>query len=654
MKDRAVASAAQMHGPAEGHSAYRPDIDGLRALSVIVVILFHAGIPGFTGGFVGVDVFFVVSGFLITRLLLDRPAQPLWTRLRQFYLRRARRILPALFVVVWASALGAWLLFAPVELVGFGHFVAACAAMLANVAAWNSGGYFDTPWATTPLLHLWSIAVEEQFYLLFPLLFIFVQRRVAARWRAPLIGAAALASFAACVWASYAHPSANYYAAPTRAWELLLGSLLALGAVPVPGRRLIRDLVAGLALAALIAACLVFDSRTRYPGLYTLAPALATAALIVTAGAPSNVNRALTFGPLVFVGLISYSLYLWHVPVLTLFGYYNIVPVTVPQKIALLAAIGVLAAASWRFVEQPVRARQLIHDNTAFACIAVGCSAVTLAGGLVVARSDGYFARFPPDVQRIFEPAKLFATSGTPCMGLSLMGIEAGALCRSGVPQSTSRILLWGDSHAWALLPAVEHIATQRGAQVLFAAWPGCHPLVGMDGEKPGEFMQAHCAAFNAAMLRAAKRVRPDYIVLDAYWTLTAYPVSDANGIARALVALAQQVGEGTRICVVHGAPLYPFSIPNAMATARRRGIDAAAFMLPRATALRQQASFDAAFHEVAAGGMVRAFDPKSVLCASATCRFQTADGLPLYRDSNHLSVTGALELAPALDKCLR
>jgi peptidoglycan/LPS O-acetylase OafA/YrhL len=306
MKAYEFARAAQMHGAAGGRAAYRPDIDGLRALSVMAVILFHAGIPGVTGGFVGVDVFFVISGFLITRLLLEHAERSPWAQLREFYQRRARRILPALFVVIWASAAGAWLLFAPAELTGFGHFVAACAAMLANVAAWNSGGYFDTPWATTPLLHLWSIAVEEQFYLLFPLLFIFMQRLLPARWRVPLIGAAALASLTACVWASYAHPAANYYAAPTRAWELLAGSLLALGAVPVPARRALCDLIAWLALATLLTACLVFDSRTRYPGLHTLAPALATAALIVTGGAASSANRALAFGPLVFAGLLSY------------------------------------------------------------------------------------------------------------------------------------------------------------------------------------------------------------------------------------------------------------------------------------------------------------------------------------------------------------
>jgi peptidoglycan/LPS O-acetylase OafA/YrhL len=650
MSTLALARATPVHAACAHRADYRPDIDGLRALSVVAVILFHARLPGIGGGFVGVDVFFVISGFLITRLLLERPERPTWTRLREFYLRRARRILPALLVVLWASALGAWLLFAPVELIGFGHFVAASAAMLANLAAWRSGGYFDTPWATTPLLHLWSIAVVEQFYLLFPLLLMVLQRRLAPRWRVALVAAAALLSLALCIWASYARPAANYYAAPTRAWELLVGSLLALGVVPPPGRAL-REPLAWLALLLLAGACLLLDGGSRYPGWRALIPTLATAILIVTGG--SRINRALACGPLVFVGLISYSLYLWHVPVLTLSGYYNVVPLSAAQIAMLLPVIGLLATLTWLCVERPVRLRRWLGRNAVFVWSAAACSALTVAGGLALAHSDGYPQRFPAEVRPVFDASKLFGVSGTRCMGLKPVAVDAGRLCRSGAADGARTIMLWGDSHAWALLPAVEEIASKRGAQVWFAAWPACRPLPDLPSSLPAE-SQANCAAFNAAMVRAARRLAPEVIVLDAYW-MFGDAGADPARIARGVATLLGEVGGSARACVVHGVPVYDASVPDAMSVARLRGLATADLLaLPRVAALRQQRAFDAAFSGLAARGAIRAFDPKSALCAAASCRLETEDGLPLYRDGNHLSVTGALALAPELDTCLR
>ena len=646
-------SAAEIPG-----AAYRPDIDGLRAVSVLAVILFHSGFGVASGGYVGVDVFFVISGFLITRLLLEKPGISIGARLREFYLRRGRRILPALFVVIWASALAAWVLFSPRELTGFGRFVAACAAMLANIPAWHAGGYFDTPWAATPLLHLWSIAVEEQFYVFFPLALLFVQRRLPANWRVPVIGAAAATSLALCVWASYTHPAANYYAAPTRAWELLAGALLALGAVPRPASRLLAESLAVLALLAIVAACAWYDSRTRYPGIFTLVPAIATAILIVTgSGRPAGVNRLLSFGPLVFIGLISYSLYLWHVPVLTLFGYFNIVPANFPQKLGLLALIAGLAIASWAWVERPVRSRRFLHGNSGFAWTAVVCSVGTIAGGLVLAHSDGYPRRFPQEVQRILDNDRLFGVSGTGCMGLTPASIDADALCSSGASGVTrATVMLWGDSHAWALLPAVEQIAASRDARLLFAAWPGCRPLPGVDNELLPGSSQARCADFNAAMLRAVRRLRPDVLVLHAQWMHGATPGVRAGEVERGLRDLAREAGSAVRaICVVQGVPRYPFSVPNALAVAHMRGLDPGFYVLTRAEVMRQQSAVDEPIRASAADGLLRAVDPKLVFCGErGSCRYRGDDGLPYYRDDNHLSVSGALLLAPSLDTCVR
>ena len=213
------------------HLPYRPDIDGLRAVAVVAVILCHAGVPFMRGGFAGVDVFFVISGFLITQLLVPATRDHSWRALGEFFLRRARRILPALLVMMLVVTLAAAVLFVPAELAGYGYYLKIASVMLANVAGWRGGNYFDAMASQLPLLHLWSLGIEEQFYLLYPPLLWFLVRKWKGAW--PLVLAALLIfSFLINVWAVRKMPSAAFYLLPFRAWELLLGALLASSLVP--------------------------------------------------------------------------------------------------------------------------------------------------------------------------------------------------------------------------------------------------------------------------------------------------------------------------------------------------------------------------------------------------------------------------------------
>ncbi|HWG75763.1 MAG TPA: acyltransferase [Steroidobacteraceae bacterium] len=330
-------------------NTYRADIDGLRAISILAVVLFHAHVPGFDGGFVGVDIFFVISGYLITGILIAPRGGSIGRRLKEFYLRRCRRILPALLFLLAVTTALAMLLLSAKQLNTYGRYLGFTTVLLGNIAAWT-----DRSPGWPPLVHLWTIAVEEQFYLLYPLLLFGIGRSGSGRL-VPLLGVFAAASFLLCLWASYFAPTANVFLAPTRGWELLLGGLIALGVAPVRGK-VACELLSALSLVVILLCVHCYSSRTRYPGVYALLPCFSAGTLILCAREHSTwVSKALSLRPVVFIGLISYSLYLWHVPILVLFGYRSGSPPTALRTAVLLLASVLVAVASWRFVEQPFR-----------------------------------------------------------------------------------------------------------------------------------------------------------------------------------------------------------------------------------------------------------------------------------------------------------
>lgn len=278
---------------------YRKDIDGLRAIAVLAVILYHAEIPGFGGGYVGVDVFFVISGYLITQLLAVSAEKPLRSQLKDFYLRRARRILPALFVTCLIVAVAAAAIFLPWDLATFGRYLAATPVFLTNVAAWaTGGGYFASNLVHTPIAHFWSIAIEEQFYILYPLTFALIGKYVPRHQRLALVALAA-ASFAVCIWGSYRAPAASYFLAPSRAWELLFGGVLATSGQRSLKHQVANELLAAVALVTLAFVAYEYGANIRYPGWYAIAPCAASAILIQTGRQQATlVGKLLSLRPL--------------------------------------------------------------------------------------------------------------------------------------------------------------------------------------------------------------------------------------------------------------------------------------------------------------------------------------------------------------------
>lgn len=332
---------------------YRPEIDGLRALAIIPVILFHAGLNTFSGGFVGVDVFFVISGYLITQLLLADHWQGRMS-LARFYERRARRILPALLAVTLLFSPLALLLMAPWQAAHFGRSVLALTLFGSNFYFWKNTGYFAPEADTQPLLHTWSLAVEEQFYIGFPLLLM-----VLLRWgrRTALLALLALtvASLLLAQWQLEQAPAAAYFLLPARAWELLLGVLLAL--LPRPAARAGRSAswLAAMGLVLVGAAIVRFDRHTPHPGVYTLVPTLGAALLIRYASPANPVGRLLGGRLPVGIGLLSYSAYLIHQPLFAFARLMHGAALPLPFALGLALLVLPLAYLSWRFIETPGR-----------------------------------------------------------------------------------------------------------------------------------------------------------------------------------------------------------------------------------------------------------------------------------------------------------
>lgn len=361
---------------------YRREIDGLRAIAVVAVVLCHAGFTAFGGGYVGVDVFFVISGYLITSLILiDKQAGTF--SVAAFYERRARRILPALFFVILCCLPFAWAWMLPEHLRNFAQSVAAVSLFASNVLFWIERGYFDADAAVKPLLHTWSLAVEEQYYLIFPL-FIVAAWRFGLRMVTAAIAIAAVGSLALSEWGWRNLPDATFFLLPARCWELLIGSLTAL----YLNRRRRPDgpwnqSAAALGLTLVVAAVFAYDDATPFPSLYALAPTIGTALIILFATPRTLVHRLLSLPALTGVGLISYSVYLWHQP---LFAFARLQAVTEPSAAllgALTAASLVLGWLSWRFVERPLRNRGQFSRRqifTASAMASVVMAGVGLAG----------------------------------------------------------------------------------------------------------------------------------------------------------------------------------------------------------------------------------------------------------------------------------
>ncbi|NJM92574.1 MAG: acyltransferase, partial [Rhodospirillaceae bacterium] len=475
---------------AAAHAKYRPDIDGLRAVAVLPVLFYHLGISLAPGGFVGVDVFFVISGYLITSLISAEMHQGTYS-ITNFYVRRARRIFPALFFMCAVTALFVLLFCLPSDAKRFSSALAAATLFGSNIYFYLTADYFAAAAETQPLLHTWSLAVEEQFYIFFPLILLVVRRSFGRRERLIMV-ALALLSLGISIWLVRADQAGAFYLLHSRAWELLLGGLLALGVFPPIQSRLLAGMLGLAGLALIAGSVLLYRENMPFPGLAALAPCIGAALLIHTGKDASLLAaQALSLGPVRFVGLISYSLYLWHWPVAVISRYvafwYGWDPDLKLHKLAVLALSFAAAILSWHFVERPFRQRPYRLGSTAILSASAATMALlVVAAGIVYPLSQRYW-QMPDDAQRtlaVLDTTSLTTMRSRAC----LLRTEAEPFSQFDhtaclqLSDSKPDWLLVGDSQAADLWVGLA--AANPDINLLQATATGCKPVMGGSGQR--------------------------------------------------------------------------------------------------------------------------------------------------------------------------
>ena len=484
---------------------YRPDIDGLRAIAVMLVVNFHGFPEAMPGGFIGVDIFFVISGFLITGIIAREIGENRFS-LVGFYNRRIRRIFPALIVVLSAVLVLGWLWMLPHAYAQLSSDVFASAAFAANIALMLQSGYFDIESAKKPLLHLWSLGIEEQFYLAWPLILM-----IAARWRVGLLAVAcaiALASFVLNVALIGHDPVATFYLPFTRAWELLVGAVLALAwdradqSKPASNRR------AGAGLVLIVIAAAVLNVHRAFPGWWALLPVTGSALLL---SAPASwVNRTLLgWPPMVWVGLISYPLYLWHWPLLVFPAIVKFEPLTLIDRELALLASAVLAWGTYVLIETPLRFGQ--RRGLKAAGLGAAMAAVAFAGVIVYA-GGGFDVRLPVEIRAMADVPEQNAQWR---VGKCIIDLSHQTDFADECVERDRRplLLLWGDSTAGALMPGLLKAQRTRGFGLAQLTASSCVPILNVDIA-----VTPNCRANNERVLALARQLKPDIILLHGTW----------------------------------------------------------------------------------------------------------------------------------------
>lgn len=649
-------------------AGYRADIDGLRAVAVIAVVFYHAGLPAFSGGFVGVDVFFVISGFLIGGIV-DREIAEGRFSFVSFYARRARRILPALIVLSLIVLAAGLILLSPRELTGYARNGFAALLGLSNIQYARGSDYFAPAAHLDPFLMTWSLGVEEQFYVFLPPLLLLLFRYRFRTRMAVLLGVMGI-SLAACIVLTASAPRAAFYLIPTRAWELGLGVVLALmrrrGQGPLLGQGS-ADLAGALGLGAIVLCIPLYDGATAFPGLAALLPVLGSTALIAAEG--GRINRLLAVQPLQAIGLLSYSWYLYHWPFMA-FTRSAALEAPSPELLSVVALISLGAAwLSWRYVERPFRHSQSHHEGRqllGYGAVLAACSGVFLAVHLT--------AGLPMRAPALAERERRLAQEERGDRCLAAYGDSTPDLsARCWTPGPATHVALLGDSHAAALEQALRDLLAARGeglAALNKSSCPAFFALARRVGAYPAH--AAECAAFNdQALMAVIADPQITTVVLAGYWRVVIRPQpgngnavvdpldaagSDADLFRTALRdTVSRLTAAGKRVIVLGGVPILGFNPSRQMR----------ADYLPARGALQQVLSPAGLITDgwIAAEGGVRDLATGSdaliraaiadlpgvtfhslarVLCPGDRCRFAGDQDRLFYVDVQHLSRAGA------------
>ncbi len=643
--------------------AFRPDLEGLRGAAILLVVLFHAGVAGAGGGFVGVDVFFVLSGYFITGLLVRELAGGT-LNVSEFYARRSVRLLPALLVVLLATLGAVMWLYAPIDRAAIASDARAVALYSGNMEfARNSTDYFSA--GENPLLHTWSLAVEEQFYLVWPLLLLFVAyvygRRLrdaddpdaaGRKWLLIAIGGAGILSFIASLWITRVSQPWAFFGMPTRIWEFALGGTLALTITEstdrVDGRATVLQVAGLLSIAIAVA---MYDRATAYPGVAALLPALGAVALIVGGlrSPDSVVSRALGTPWLRWLGGLSYAWYLWHWPLVGL-GAVLAPDIGVWGRLTWSAAALVLAWLTHRFIEQPARNGAIARmSHAVLAPAALGVSvAVAIAAHSAMRVSQRRVA---------FTDQKVFAAARQDRMRHDCWANtveDARVPCEFGDTRSRTTIVLLGDSHAEHWLGGLDRAGREHGWKIDAMVKGGC-PVADMPELTHARLKRYYheCTRYREAMIQRIIAMRPAAVILSSWdhymppdgkgsdWQVS--PESWQRGLRRTYTRLTDA---GLRVVAIRGTPRTWFDVPACLSRRTARLPFARACEYDRTRALSPVAI--AAQDEAARGLPVAFVDMNDVICPTAMCPVARG-GMVMFTDDNHLTASFTRSLAPVL-----
>lgn len=610
---------------------YRPEIDGLRALAVVPVILFHAGFELFSGGFVGVDIFFVISGYLITSILVDDIENKRFS-IVNFYERRARRILPALIFVMLVCIPFAWMWMLPSQMKDFTQSLAAVSFFASNFLFWHQSGYFEAAAEVKPLLHTWSLAVEEQYYLLFPI-FLIAAWRIGKNRVFWMIVIFAIISLGLSEWGRRSMPMANFYLAPTRAWELLAGSIAAF----VVYKRGVRanNALSLLGLAAILFAIFAYDTSTPFPSVYALVPVIGVVLLVLFAEKETLAAKFLRTRLFVGIGLISYSAYLWHQPLFAFARLKNFEAPTEYLMLSLVLASLGLALISWKFIEQPLRSRECFSRKSIFFASAFFCIAFTLID-FVGLPSGSYENRLTQEQIEMLAydkyPGGKFYREGDCLLQPEQSANDFGSECLLD-----KGYLVWGDSHAAALASGLR-LVVDNVSQLTASTCPPILDIVIAIPPRP------YCLGINRHNYELLKK-NPDFVVLlHANWRL--YQINHDDYLRNTIKRL-REIGV-EEIIIIGGVPQYMPSLPEVLLSER------VVLDKPHSSRFRSQSvkDVDHVLSVLAESLDVGFMSALNVFCESEKCVsvIKGSEGyVPTAWDYGHLTLEGSVYLSKHL-----
>jgi len=630
---------------------YRAEIDGLRAFAVIPVILFHAGFSSFSGGFIGVDIFFVISGFLITTIIISELDRKNFSIVR-FYERRARRILPALVFMIIISSIVATRLFAPSDLEDYFKSVLSVSVFSSNIFFWQSSGYFDTAVELKPLLHTWSLAVEEQYYLIFPVL-LMVFWKFGKKNIALLIAVIAASSLALAEVGSTRFASANFYLLPTRAWELLLGSLTAFHvarhADDDSTHRPLKEALGWIGVALCVAPVFLYDASTPFPGIYAIPPTVGACLVIVFASGRTTAGRLLSTKPLVWIGLVSYSAYLWHQPIFA-FARYQIEGPSPLVFSGLILATLAAAYLSWRFVEKPFRSPQALKAPFIFKSSAMATVAMVTVGTIGFA-THGFESLKSTPQQREALSTAVNSPKRSECHTWGDDYLPADQSCEYATGEL--KWAVFGDSHAVELAYSLSQELAPRNDRVKHFSFSACPPTYGRDSSDEEE----SCKKWTRESIEYISDNESIENVIITYRIYSALhgnheniypdvpdsvPARERDARWQSLVATVEHLSQRKKnVLLVLQAPelkrpIYQLIMRDGNKVQRVAGMKRS-WWNERTSYLRERLG------ELPKSTIV--IDPTHLLCDQMNC-YAARDRTAYYFDDNHLSIAGARLIA--------